>query len=93
MLTEKVIQINHWSDRTFSFKTTRSESFRFNSGEFAMIGQEVDGKRVLRAYSIVSPSWADYLEFLSIKDVGPLTNQLSKVEHYVILSSLKVVKD
>ena len=45
-----------------------------------MIGQEVDGKNVLRAYSIVSPDWADYLEFLSIKDVGPLTNQLSKVE-------------
>ena len=80
MLKEKVLEVNHWSDRTFSFKTTRSESFRFNSGEFAMIGQEVDGKRVLRAYSIVSPSWADYLEFLSIKDVGPLTNQLSKVE-------------
>ena len=80
MLKEKVIQVNHWSDRTFSFRTTRSESFRFNSGEFAMIGQEVDGKNVLRAYSIVSPDWADYLEFLSIKNVGPLTNQLSTVE-------------
>jgi ferredoxin--NADP+ reductase len=91
MLTEKVIQINHWSDRTFSFKTTRSESFRFNSGEFAMIGQEVDGKRVLRAYSIVSPSWADYLEFLSIKDVGCCF--LNVLGHYVILFLLKVVRD
>ena len=44
MLTEKVLEVNHWSDRIFSFKTTRSESFRFNSGEFAMIGQMIADK-------------------------------------------------
>jgi ferredoxin--NADP+ reductase len=79
MLTEKVIEINHWSDRIFSFKTTRSESFRFNSGEFAMIGQNINDKNIIRAYSIVSPPWADYLEFLSIKNVGLLTDQISNM--------------
>lgn len=80
MIEEKIIQVTHWSDRTFSFRTTRSESFRFNSGEFAMIGLHVDGKYVPRAYSVVSPPWAEYLEFLSIKNVGVLTNELSKIQ-------------
>jgi len=79
MLTENVLEIKHWSDRTFSFTTTRSDTFRFNSGEFAMIGQMVDNKKVIRAYSVVSPPWAEHLEFLSIKNVGPLTNQISQL--------------
>jgi len=82
MITEKIIKVNHWSDRTFSFKTTRDESFRFNSGEFAMIGMNINNKNILRAYSLVSPPWADYLEFLSIKNVGLLTNVLSNVDDY-----------
>jgi len=80
MLKETVTSVTHWSDRTFSFRCTRSESFRFHAGEFAMIGLRVDGKYTPRAYSIVSPPWADYLEFLSIKNVGVLTNELSKIK-------------
>ena len=49
MITEKVISVHHWSDRTFSFKTTRSQTFKFNAGEFAMGGLIIDGKNVLRA--------------------------------------------
>jgi len=80
MITETITKITHWSDRTFSFRCTRSDSFRFNAGEFAMIGLTIDGKYVPRAYSVVSPPWADYLEFLSIKNVGKLTNELSKIQ-------------
>ena len=80
MLQETITKITHWSDRTFSFRCTRSDSFRFNSGEFAMIGLRIDGKNCLRAYSVVSPPWADYLEFLSIKNVGQLTNELSQIK-------------
>jgi len=82
MLKERITKVTHWSDRTCSIRTTRSDTFRFNSGEFAMIGlySEKYKRNVIRAYSIVSPPWADYLEFLSIKNVGPLTNELSKVE-------------
>ena len=82
MLKETITKVTHWSDRTFSIRTTRSDSFKFNSGEFAMIGlnSEKWGRNVIRAYSIVSPPWADYLEFLSIKNVGPLTNELANVK-------------
>lgn len=80
MITEKVTWVHHWSDRTFSFKTTRTQSFRFFAGEFAMIGLMINGKKVLRAYSVVSPPWADYLEFLSIKiPDGQLTSQLQHI--------------
>jgi ferredoxin--NADP+ reductase len=81
MITEKVIWVHHWSDRTFSFKTTRSTSFRFYAGEFAMIGLHVDNRNILRAYSIVSPPWKEELEFLSIKiQDGDLTSRLQHIK-------------
>jgi ferredoxin/flavodoxin---NADP+ reductase len=79
VLEEIITKITHWSDRTFSFRCTRSSTFRFNSGEFAMIGLNINGKNCIRAYSIVSPPWADYIEFLSIKNVGQLTNELANI--------------
>jgi ferredoxin--NADP+ reductase len=81
MNTETVTWVHHWSDRTFSFKTTRNQGFKFNAGEFAMIGLNVAGRKVLRAYSIVSPPWANELEFLSIKmPNGELTSRLQNIQ-------------
>ena len=81
MLKEQVTWVHHWSDRTFSFKTTRSQSFKFHAGEFAMIGLNVEGKNVLRAYSVVSPPWSEELEFLSIKIAGgELTSRLQHIQ-------------
>ena len=66
MNTETVTWVHHWTDKTFSFKTTRNKTFRFKNGEFAMIGLEVENRPLLRAYSIASPNHEDYLEFLSL---------------------------
>ncbi len=80
LLKEKVTHIHHWTDKTFSFKTTRNAGFRFKNGEFAMIGLEIEGKPLLRAYSVVSPNHEDHLEFLSIKvPNGPLTSKLQHI--------------
>lgn len=77
----KVLSVHHWTDRLFSFKTTRDPALRFENGQFAMIGIEVDGKPLLRAYSIASPNYADELEFLSIVvPNGPLTSRLCYVK-------------
>lgn len=77
-----VLSVRHWTDKTFSFTTTRPPSFRFRSGEFAMIGLLVDGKPLVRAYSIASPNWDEELEFYSIKvDDGPLT---SRLQHMIV---------
>ncbi len=77
---ERVTQIQHYTDKLFSFRTTRAPAFRFQSGQFAMIGLEVDGRPLLRAYSMTSGIYDDYLEFFSIKvPNGPLTSRLQHI--------------
>jgi len=79
--TETVTDVHHWSDRLFTIKTTRDPSLRFRNGEFAMIGIEVDGKPLMRAYSMASSNYEDYLEFYSIKvPDGPLTSRLQHIK-------------
>mgnify|MGYP003546840260 CR=1 FL=1 len=79
---QTVTAVRHWTDRLFSFRVTRPQSLRFRSGEFVMIGLLDDnGKPLLRAYSIASPSWDDELEFYSIKvPDGPLTSRLQHIQ-------------
>ena len=74
---ERVLSVRHWTDRLFSFTTTRDQAFRFQNGHFTMIGLKVDGKPLLRAYSVASPNYEEHLEFFSIKvPDGPLTSRL-----------------
>ena len=78
---ERVLSVHHWTDKLFSFTTTRDHGLRFSNGHFTMIGLRVDGKPLLRAYSIVSANHEDHLEFLSIKvPDGPLTSRLQHVQ-------------
>ena len=80
-LEERVLSVHHWTDRLFSFTTTRDTSLRFSNGHFTMIGLKVDGKNLLRAYSIASPNYEEHLEFLSIKvEDGPLTSRLQHIQ-------------
>jgi ferredoxin/flavodoxin---NADP+ reductase len=77
---ETVTWVHHWTDRLFSFRCTRDESFRFVAGQFAMIGLMAEGKPLVRAYSMVSAPWEAELEFLSIKvQNGPLTSRLQHI--------------
>jgi len=79
--TEQVLSVHHWNDRLFSFTTTRDASLRFQNGHFVMIGLEVAGKPLMRAYSIASANYEDKLEFLSIKvPDGPLTSRLQHLK-------------
>ena len=75
--TERVTDVRHWNDSLFSFRTTRDPAFRFESGQFVMLGLPVQGRPLLRAYSIASASYEEHLEFFSIKvQDGPLTSRL-----------------
>lgn len=78
---ERVLSVHHWTDRLFSFTTTRDTSLRFSNGHFTMIGLRVNDKPLLRAYSIVSANYEEHLEFLSIKvPDGPLTSRLQHIQ-------------
>ena len=77
---ETVLSVRHWNDTLFSFTTTRDPGFRFKAGQCVLIGLEVDGKPLLRAYSMVSAPWEEQLEFYSIKvPKGPLTSRLQNI--------------
>jgi len=81
ILRETVLEVHHWTENLFTLKTTRDPGFRLDSGEFAMMGLEVDGRPLLRAYSVVSAPYDEQLEFLSIKvPNGPLTSRLQHVK-------------
>ncbi|MEO6022829.1 MAG: ferredoxin--NADP reductase [Burkholderiales bacterium] len=89
LASERVIDVHHWNDTLFSFKTSRDQSLRFENGHFVMVGLEVDGKPLTRAYSIASANYDEYLEFFSIKvQHGPLTSRLQhlKVGDEVLVS-------
>lgn len=74
---QRVTSVRKWSEKTFSFTTTKPEGFHFNNGEFVTIGLRAEGKLIARAYSIVSTNAFNHLEFLSIfVPDGPLTSRL-----------------
>lgn len=83
MHSVKVLRIKHHTEKLFTFVTERPQSFRFNTGEFIMLGinDPDSGKPIMRAYSIVSTKYDDYLEFYSIKvPDGPLTSKLQHIQ-------------
>ena len=80
-LTERILSVHHWTDTLFSFTATRDAALRFVNGQFTMIGLPVDGKPLLRAYSVASANHEDHLEFFSIKvPDGPLTSRLQHLK-------------
>jgi ferredoxin--NADP+ reductase len=79
--TERVLKVHHWNDTVFSFTTTRDQSLRFENGHFVMMGLLIEGKPLMRAYSIASANHEEFLEFLSIKVAsGPLTSRLQNIK-------------
>ncbi len=84
--TERVLDVRHWNDTLFSFKTTRDSALRFRNGHFVMIGlpaadTDNGGRPLMRAYSIASANYEDHLEFFSIKvENGPLTSRLQHLK-------------
>ncbi|OIQ92275.1 ferredoxin--NADP reductase [mine drainage metagenome] len=80
-VTERVVDVHHWNDSLFSFRTTRDQGLRFHNGHFVMIGLEVDGRPLMRAFSIASANYEEHLEFFSIKvQNGPLTSRLQHLK-------------
>ncbi len=79
--SQTVLTVHHWTDRLFSFTTSRDPGLRFENGHFVMVGMVIDEKPVMRAYSIASANYEPFLEFLSIKvPDGPLTSRLQHIK-------------
>lgn len=81
LVKEQVTHVHHWNDTLFSIRTSRGDSLRFENGHFVMLGMEVEGKPLMRAYSIASANYEEELEFFSIKvPDGPLTSRLQNIK-------------
>ena len=79
--TQRVLSVHHWNESLFTFTCTRGASLRFESGHFVMVGLVVEGKPLMRAYSIASAHYEETLEFFSIKVAnGPLTSRLQHLQ-------------
>lgn len=79
MSFEKVTEVEHYTDRLFRFKTTRSTPVEFKAGQFCMIA--MPDKKHKRAYSYTNAPNDDHYEFYSIKvPDGPLTSELQKIQ-------------
>jgi len=79
--TERVLHVHHWNETLFSFRTTRDPGLRFRNGHFVMLGLPVEGKPLMRAYSVASANHDEHLEFFSIKvPNGPLTSRLQHLQ-------------
>lgn len=81
LINAEVTHVHHWNDTLFSFRTTRETSLTFENGQFIMIGLEVEGRPLMRAYSVASANYEEELEFFSIKvPDGALTSRLQKIQ-------------
>src|SRR5580693_1384395 len=79
--SERVLSVRHWNETVFSFTTSRDPTLRFQNGHFGMLVLMIEGKPLMRAYSIASANHEDFLEFLSIKVAsGPLTSRLQNIK-------------
>jgi ferredoxin/flavodoxin---NADP+ reductase len=78
---ERILEVRPWTPHLFSFKTTRYRGFRFVPGQFARLGlPKEDGSIVWRAYSIVSASYDEHLEFYSVVvPRGEFTSRLNQL--------------
>ena len=78
---ERVLSVRHWTDRLFSFRTTRDAVVPLPERPVRDDGPEATGKPLLRAYSLASAHYDDELEFFSIKvPDGPLTSRLQHLK-------------
>ncbi|WP_395825260.1 ferredoxin--NADP reductase [Collimonas sp.] len=67
---ERVTSVHRWTDKLFSFRTTRPAGYQFTPGQFARLGV-VSGEEILwRAYSITSAADDNELEYFLVQVPG-----------------------
>ena len=91
--TVKITHVEHYTDSYFRLRVARPEGLRFVSGQFIMMGLQLEDRHIMRAYSIASAYWDEEIEFYSIIiEDGDLTSRLRhvKVGDDIIMSARPV---
>lgn len=76
---EKILHMQRWTERLFSFRLSRPAAFRFQPGQFARLGLDGPlGSTIWRPYSMVSTAYDEHLDFFSIQvPDGAFTSRLA----------------
>lgn len=88
---QKILWLHRWTPELFSFRLTRHAGFRFVPGQFARLGvvapdpdnpHNPSGQKIVwRAYSVVSATYDEHLEFYSVVvPGGEFTSQLTRLQ-------------
>lgn len=76
----RVLERRELSEDLWLIRVDPGGPFKFVAGQYATLGVDVDGKRIERAYSIVSSPYEDGLEFfIELVPQGELTPHLYKL--------------
>lgn len=79
--TETVTRVHDWTDKLFSFRTTRPAGYQFTPGQFARLGVTVGAETLWRAYSVTSAAGEDELEYFLVQvPGGQFTEQLKNLK-------------
>jgi ferredoxin/flavodoxin---NADP+ reductase len=78
--TARILERKDLSEDLWVIKVDPGGAFTFKAGQYATLGVESEGKRIERAYSIVSSPYEEALEFfLELVPQGELTPKLHKL--------------
>lgn len=78
---ETVLWVKHHTAKLMSFAITRPTAYRFAAGQFSRLGLPEDSGFIWRAYSIVSPEYADTLEYFAVLiENGPMSARLATLK-------------
>jgi ferredoxin/flavodoxin---NADP+ reductase len=89
----KLLSRQDISHDLWTLRIERPADFRFLAGQYATLGLEIDGKRIERAYSIVSSPYEESLEFFAeLVPHGELSPHFHKLQPGDWLSCRKIAK-
>ena len=63
---QTVLWVKHHSDKLITFSISRPAAYRFAAGQFSRLGFKHGNGFIWRAYSIMSPEYADTLDYFAV---------------------------
>lgn len=78
---QTVLWVKRHSDKLMTFSITRPAAYRFAAGQFSRLGFQCNNGFIWRAYSIMSPEYADTLDYFAVLiQNGEMSEYLNKLK-------------
>lgn len=78
---QKILWVKHHSEKLLTFAIERPSSYRFSAGQFSRLGFRQNSGFIWRAYSVMSPEYAEHLEYIAVLiPNGPMSEQFAQMQ-------------